>query len=142
MHEPLTLTSLPCVDGHENFERSFDFSKFPNLREVDLGVSWTGGGLPWIPMALSTFTPITSPCLSVLQLNFVRPHYVGRPVHDVIEVAGKDLRWMTDEVTRIEHEFEGAVNLTVFRDPEFGVVFDTLNVRFRFCGTDDASWLR
>jgi len=45
-----------------------------------------------------------------------------------------DLRRLADEVARIEREFEGAVKLTVLRDPWFEMALDRLNVRFRFVG--------
>jgi len=116
----------------ETFERSFDFSKFPNLQEVDVEVSWMSGGLRWVPAALSTLRSVTSPHLSAIRLNFVRPPTVNRSVQAMIECTGNDLRRVADEVTRIEREFEGAVNLTVPWDPGFGVVFDTLNILRRW----------
>ena len=97
------------------------------------------GDLPWIPMALSTVKSATSPRLSTIRLSLIRLSIASQSVPSVIEVIGHDLRSVADEVARIEREFGGAVNFTVLRDPEFGVVFDALNVRFRFCGTDDAS---
>ena len=50
------------LDGHETFERSFELSKLPNLQEVNLGstIGWLNGGLPRIPVALSTLKPATS----------------------------------------------------------------------------------
>ena len=46
--------------------------------------------------------------------------------------TSNDLRRIADEVARIEPEFEGAVNVTVTRDPKFKVILETLNVRFKF----------
>ena len=129
----------PNVGGCEAFERSFDFSKLQNLQEVDFRVGWTGGSLLWIPMALSTLRPATSPRLSTIRLDFSRPSTATRSVESAIEITGNNLRQVADEIARIEREFEGAVNLTVFRDPVFEAVSDTLNVRFRLCGVDDTS---
>ena len=134
---PLTpfLDADSCVEA---FERSFDFSKLPNLREVKFGfrAGRTGGGLLWIPMALSTLGPATSPHLSTIRLDFSRSLIVNRSAMSLIEGTANDLRWVADEVARIEREFEGAVNLNASRDSVFKVVLDTLDVRFRFCGVD------
>ena len=139
--ETLTFILFPNVAGSEPFERSFDLSKFPNLQEVHFSVCWMGGELLWIPTALSTLRLATSPRLSSIQLNFIRPISVGRnaETQTVIKVAGDDLRQAADEVARIEREFGGVVDFTVPRDPVFKQVFDTLNVRFHFCGEDDTS---
>ena len=95
-------------------------------------VGWKGGGLPWIHPALSTLRPSTSPHLSAIRLKLT--HSVFLP-HDsaatLINHMGGDLRRTADEIDRIQHEYEGAVKLTVLRDPVFGVVFDTLGVSFR-----------
>ena len=88
--------------------------------------------MPWIPMALSTLRPATSPHLSVIRLDFRSS--TSRPVEAVIANMGNDLRRIADEFARIEHEFEGAVNFTVAPDSKFQVVLDTLNVRFSFVG--------
>ena len=95
-----------------------------------------GGSLLWIYAALSTPRPSTSPHLSAIQLDFAYPGDIGR---SLIEDTGNDLRRVADEVTRIEREFEGAVNVTVLRDPEFKMVTDALNVRFHSCRTGDTS---
>ena len=133
------LVSPSGVDGRGAFERSFDFSKFPNLKEVDLGIGWIGGGLLWIPPALSTLRPVTSPRLFAIQLNFVQPFTANRSVETAIEHIGDDLRRVADEVARIKCEFKGAVNVTVFRDPAFKVVLDTLDVRLHLCRVCDTS---
>ena len=88
------------------------------------------GGLPWIPTALSTIKPTTSPRLSVIKLSFVRQPSTIRSVQVMIEDMRKDLWKVADELTRIEREFGGTLSLTVVRDPAFEVVSDTLNVRF------------
>ena len=129
------LIPLPDVGGTETLERSFDFSKFPNLQEVhfDCRISWRGGGLPWVPVALSTLRPAPSPRLSAIRLVLVRSPII-RSIKTLIEDTGHDLRRVADELTRIEREFEGAVSLTVVTDSGFGVVLDTLEVRFRSYG--------
>jgi len=93
-----------------------------------------GGGLPWIHMALSTLKPATSSHLSAIRLNFAWQSSAYQTVETAIEGAGDDLRRITDEVTRIEREFEGAMNLTVVWDSGFKSVLDKLNVRFHSCG--------
>ena len=54
--------------------------RFPNslALQVKFGVRWIGGGLLWIPATFSTFSPTTSPRLSAIQLDFVRPAAVNR----------------------------------------------------------------
>ena len=124
------------ADGLENFGRSFDFSKFPDLQEVNFTftVGWKEIGLPWIPMALSTLRPATSPRLSAIRLNFTGSPTVRKTIEALIKDTGGDLRRTADEMSRIEREFEGAVNLTVSRDSVFKAVLDKLNVGFRFIG--------
>ena len=130
------LTSSPDVDDGKAFERSLDFPSLPNIQEVDFSfrVDWMGGGLPWIPMALSTLKPATSPRLSAIQLNFVWQSSAYQSVETAIEGAGDDLRRIADEVIRIKREFEGAAILTVAWDSGFKAVLDKLNVSFHPCG--------
>jgi len=90
------------------------------------------GGLRWIPMALSTIKPATSPCLSTIRVDLTRSYATNRPAERLIEDTHDDLRWIADEAARIEREFNGAVNLAVSRDLAFKVALDALNVRFRF----------
>lgn len=133
----LILTPFPNADGCETFGRPFDLSKFPNLQEVSFGIGWFGGGIPWIPPALSSIRPATSPHLSAIQLSFDHPLPANRYIDAaMIKVMDSDLRWVADEVARIEREFEGAVNLVVLRDAGFKVVLDKLNVRFHFGWVD------
>jgi len=134
--ETSTLTLPPGVDGYEVFERSFDFSEFSNLQEVEFGVGWRRGGLPWIPIALSTLKPATSPRLSAVRLDFTHSSLAGRFVDDLIEAAGDDLRRVADEIARIEGEYGGAVNPTVLRNSLFQVALDTLSVRFLWYAKD------
>ena len=139
VHEILRLTLSTNVGGHKTLERPFDLSKFPNLEEVDFGVSWVGGGLLWIHTALSTLRPATSPRLSAVQLNFTRSPITNQSVETAIEETGNDLRQIAAEVARIECEFKGAANFTVVRDPWFKVVLDALDVRFHFCAVGNTS---
>lgn len=126
------LTLFPDADGRVTSERSFDLSKFPNLEELDFGFSVrsTDGGLSWIPIALATLKPVTSPRLSAVRLCFAITPIPNRPIIG----AGSDIRRISDEVARIEREFEGAVNFTMPPDPGFEVVLNRLKVRFRFVG--------
>ena len=132
--ETPTLTPFPGPAHHATFERSFDFSKLPNIQEVTFGFTtyWGGEGLPLIPMALSTLRPATSPHISTIRLDFCATY--SRPRRTVITALGNDLRRIADEITQIEREFGGAVDFTVAPDSEFQVEFDTLNVRFIFVG--------
>ena len=129
----------PDVDGCDPFPQSFDFSKLPNLQEVDFRIGWMGGGLLWIPEVLSTLRPATSPRLSTIQLNFTRPYIASRSVEAAIKATGDDLRWVADEIARIEREFGGAVEVNVCLDSSFEAVSDVLNVRVHFYGVGDTS---
>ena len=140
-HEILTLAFSPDADGCEPFPQSFDFSKLPNLQEVDFRIGWMGGGLVWIPKVLSTLRPTTSPRLSTIQLNFTRPYTANRSVETTINVAGDDLRWVADEVARIEREFWGAVEVNVHLDSSFEALSNALNVRGHFYGVGSNSEL-
>jgi len=124
----------PDVVGCEAFERSFDFSKFPNLQEVDFGVHWVGGSLLWIPIAFSTLGPATSPRLSVIRLELARSPTVYRNTETLVKDLGNDLRRVAGGVARIEREYEGTVNLTVVRGLGFKEALDTHKVRIRFRG--------
>jgi len=98
---------------------------------MELGVGWMNGSLAWIPRALSTIKPATSPRLSTIQLSFARPSTAAnRPVRILIRGVGKDLRRIAGEVARIKCEFEGVVHLTMQQDPLFKAAFDALKVRF------------
>ena len=126
------MTLPPDVASAKPSVRSFDFSKCPNLKEVDIGTGGKSGELFWIPVALSTLRPATSPHLSAIKLNFFH-----LPAGSLIEDASNDTVWLADEVARIEREFEGTVDFTVLRSP--GDDVDKLDVRSRFCRVDDAS---
>ena len=132
----LTLISSPDSDGIKACEQSFDFSKFPNLQAVDFGVGWIEGSPYWIPMALSTLKPATSPRLSSIRLDFtpVIDRNVPSHLRAMIEVMADDLRRAADEVTRIKREFKGVVDVNVVRAPWMGVALDEFSVSFRSCG--------
>ena len=97
-------------------------------------VGWKEVGPAWIPAALSTLRPATSPRLSAIRLNFTSSSITNKSIETLIEYTGNDLRRVADELSRIEREFEGAVNFAVSRDSAFEAVLDTLNVRSRFVG--------
>lgn len=99
-------------------------------------LEWIRGGLFWIPIALSTIKPATSPRLSNIELN-CRPT-PNRSTRLLANDAGDHLRWVADEVARIELEFEGAVKLSILQHRDFLAVLDRLNVRFYFCEVDHA----
>ena len=94
-----------------------------------------GPPLHYIPVALSTLKPATSPQLSYICLDFSGPtdtslsHSFSASVDP--EYLRNDLRWITDEFTRIEREYGGAVDLVVSRTGSF-VQLDTSNVRVSF----------
>ena len=118
VREISTLTLPHNVDGGEGPEQSFDFSESPNLQKVHFRVSWIAGDLRWIPTALSTLRPATSPRLSAVKLEF-RSSTTNPPVESSVEAVGRGLRRVANEVSRIEREFQEIVNVTVFRDEVF-----------------------
>ena len=81
-------------------------------------------------MALSKIRHATSPRLSTLGLDFSSSTTINDSAGTWIKNAGNDLRQIADEVTRIEREFEGALNFNMVWDSMFRVVFDTLDVSF------------
>ena len=111
----VALIPPPDTDGGE-FERSLDFSKLPKLQVVTLKLAFLSGGLRWIAMALSTIKPTTSPSLSTIRVDLACLNATTRPER-LTEDTRNNLRRVTDEVVRIEREFSGALNLTVFTDP-------------------------
>ena len=129
----LTLTLSPDADCREAFERSFDFSKFPNLQEVDFGVGLLAGNLLWIPTALSTLKPPTSPHLSVIRIDFGHS-YIPNSSFEMVN----DLRRVAYEVARIERDFGGVVKSSVFPDPTVKVALERLNVTFHSHGAVDS----
>ena len=88
------------------------------------------GPLHYIPVALSTLKPSTSPHLSDVQLRLTgptHPHYTSENWN--LENMGDGVPRIAEELTRIEREYEGVVDLRVFRGAGFER-YDTLNVRF------------
>ena len=98
-----------------------------------------GGSLLWIPTALSTLRPATSPCVSAIRLNLISYSCTEQSIESLLKTAGSELQRVAEEFTRIECEFGGALNLIVSRNAGFGAVFDTLDVRFHFCGVNGTS---
>jgi len=125
-----TLTHSPDAIRHDTIERSFDLSKFPNLQDVTFRVMayWWGEDITWIPMALSTLRPTTSPHLSTITLDFCSS--ITQPVEPVTTGMDNDLQRIAGEVARMECEFKGAVKFIVFLDSRFEAALDSLNVRF------------
>lgn len=117
------------LDGEEVFDRSFDFSKFQNLLEVSLGLPWVRGGLRWIPVALSTTNPITSPHLSIIRLNLSGPPTIVRITNIWIGGLGNELRRTTDEVTRIKNKFDEGIEFVLSEDQWFRVFLDSFDLR-------------
>ena len=99
--------------------------------KFELRVGQITGAIPWIPSALSTLKPATSPRLSTIRLDFAGPFISTLHAERFIKDLGDDLRRIADEVGRIEREFGGTVNFTVLRDSVFGAVLDTLDVSIR-----------
>lgn len=93
---------------------------------------WVDGDLQWIPVTLATLKPKTSPFLSRIHLGFNGPMRPGFPhpfsVNATLQRLGSNLQRIAAELIRIEHEYEGAVDLVVSRAPEFARL-DTHNVR-------------
>ncbi|KAF9781680.1 hypothetical protein BJ322DRAFT_1220464 [Thelephora terrestris] len=117
-----TLTKLSYTvenhDGPDALDHSFNFSRSPNLKEVKFAVDWRGGSLLWIPVALSTLKPTTSPRLSIVRLSLRSMARYVNP-RDWWERLCDDLRRVEGEIARIKHEFAGEVNLIVSRPPWF-----------------------
>jgi len=124
--------TVPTNGGREACRRSFGLAKFPNLHEVDFEVNWVGGGIPWIPMTLSTLKPATSPHLSTIRLGLFVSYAATRPIETSIEDVGNDLRRIADEVDRIDREFDGVVDFTVLLGSGFREVLNTLNILQRW----------
>jgi len=134
------LTPSPDVDGVEAPEQFFDFSKFPALQEVGFEVGWASGSLLWIPTSLSTLRPATSPRMTTILLDFLSQSSAARSIEILLKSAGSDLQQVADEFARIEREFEGAVDLTVFWNAGFWAAFDALDLKVRFCDVDGVPW--
>ena len=88
------------------------------------------GPLHYIPVALSTLKPSTSPHLFDVQLRLTgptHPHYTSENWN--LENMGDGVPRIAEESSRIEREYEGVVELRVFLGAGFER-YDTLNVRF------------
>lgn len=111
------------VDGQEAFDKPFDLAGFPNLQEVSLNMRWIDGDLQWIPVTLATLKSKTSPFLSRIHLGFNGPMHPSLPHpfsgNAILERLSSNLQRIAAEFIRIEHEYEGAVDLVVYRAPGF-----------------------
>ena len=97
---------------------------------MTFGLLLAHGSLDYIPLALSTFEPSTSPHLSYIHLRFNGPTHPGFASGNWnMENIGDGLPRVAEEFSRIGREYEGVVDLSVFRGAEFER-YDTLNVRF------------
>ena len=108
------------ADGHEVSDREFNFTRFSNLEEITFIIGRTPGDLLWIPRALSTVKPITSPRFSVLNLmpGYELPHPI--PAHYRLWL--RNVTRLTEEVSRIEHEFMGTVKVTWYPEVDISPV--------------------
>jgi hypothetical protein len=99
---------------------------------VSLHVKWLFGRLDWIPEALSTFKPATSPRLTKVHLGFDYPldqiESQNSHDHSELEDLDRELHWIARELARIEREYEGTVNIVVMMGEEFGL-FTEVDVR-------------
>ena len=130
---------FPDSDGPDILEQSLDFSKLPNLREVNLVLRLAGGGPPRIPVAFSTLRPATSPHLSTIRLEFACEPTLAHLTETVVDEMINYLEQLPGETTRIQREFEGAVDFTVAIDSKFEAVLGKIDVRIYF---DKSSWSR
>lgn len=87
--------------------------------------------LQWIPTALSTLKPTTSPHLSVVQLYFT-PRTRWRVPRASIERLNNDLGLIEHEVARIGREFVGEVNVTMDRKVRLRVSVASSPIVLRF----------
>ena len=101
--------------GHESLNRTFDFTEFPNLEGLAFVTPMYARDIHWLPEAISTLKPTTSPRLSSLRL-LTRDRPPGSPVPSK-ERLGNVTR-LVEEVTQVERKFKGAVKVTVPWYPE------------------------
>ena len=109
------LISYSTLAGHESLNRTFDFSEFPNLEELAFHTPMYVTDVHWLPEAISTLKPTTSPRLSSLRL-VTRDRPPGSPVPSM-ERLGNVTR-LVEGFTQVEREFMGAVKVTVPWYPE------------------------
>ena len=76
---------------------------------MNIEVGLVHGGLLWVPMALSTLKPATSPRLFAIRFSYFTIHARDPDIGAIKE----DLRRTADEVARIRCEFEGAVDVAM-----------------------------
>ena len=75
-----------------------DFSESPNIREVRFGVvvGLRARGVSWVPLALSTLRPATSPRLSAIRLDFAGSPIDVQPTKTLFEDFGGRKRGCPD----------------------------------------------
>lgn len=108
----MTLTPHHGPVSRGDLGRPLDFAKLPNIEHVTFEVEWIYGDLHWIPPALSTLKPTTSPRLSVIELEIgYRCRREGHMPQG--ETPDDDIRLIKEEAIRIKHEYMGAVKVTI-----------------------------
>ena len=127
MYEALALTPFVGPGDHESLNRSFNFTKLPNIQEVTFTVRRIHGDILWIHKALSTLKPSTSPRLSAVRLKLGSKPPEDSPVH-VRELPDRVIRPIEEQVARIELEYTGTVDVTVQRYPRLEVGVPTFSV--------------
>jgi hypothetical protein len=94
---------------------------------VTFDIHWVHRDLQWIPLALATLKPETSPRLSKIYLSFSGPayYYHSRGGGTALEDSGNKI---AHELTRIEEEYGEAADLIVTLDAAF-THLDAVDVR-------------
>ena len=135
-HSGSDFLLIPSIDFQGPLERSFDFSNFPRLQKVTFDAHRVHGPIHFIPVALSTLKPSTSPHLSHIYFGLSGPRYSNFYYFikgtSNLENMGSDLRRIAEEFSRIEREYEGAVDLSVVRSTGYEPLDKLTNVRFFF----------
>ena len=125
--ETLTLTPFFGPGDQESLNRSFNFTKLPNIQEVTFTVRQIHGDILWTHKALSTLMLSTSPRLSAVRLKLGTKPPEDSSIH-VRELPDRVIRPIEEQVARIELEFMGAVDVTVQRCPKFEVGAPTFSL--------------
>lgn len=135
----LTMKSCPGLGGREAPNQPFDFTKLPNIKQVKFKVLQTAGSIQWISTALSTLKPATSPCLTVVRLNFAVRRFLNRRS---MERLRDDLTLIEREVARVRHEFAGKVHITMNENIRYRVSGLNSNFRPFLKGPSALMWFR
>lgn len=83
-------------------------------------VRWGVGCLQWIPTALSTLKPTTSPHLSVIRIKLIGKTRRHLP-RASLEQLDNDLKLIKHEIARIRREYVTQVDMTVDQHTRFQV---------------------